>query len=594
QVRLRDIGGIIVCDFIDMNTEGARNRVVASLESVLRKDRTRATIQSFSALGLLEFTRKRVGKDLGAQLRGACPTCSGLGSVLSPQSTAIETFRKIRLGHQQNGGHTHPIVVDTFPTVAAQLEYWYEDEVKGLAAEIKQPIHVRVDALLHPERTKVHALANGAKTLEPNLRVGDEHEVDLLNVRLPNQTSAVTVLDNQLVEIENAANMAGQTIRIRILDVDEDGVLAEPLGAVVPASAEGKKKRRRRGGRKAPLTADEQAQQLRELAEEAAKGAAGRPVAIGISTEAEAEDEEAQDKTRVAAPVAIGVEPGKPVADLQQFDADGTHRKRRRRRRRGRGGLADSVQPGMPQEGAAAQAVGRPDVEDDEDEAAPAASVAPAARPSFETAADAEGDIRRKRRRRRRRGRGDRPEGFEPVAASPNGTGAPVPAPARDVPVSPVPDRHIFRVNADGGAESTGRTAPREPSRSIAPWNRRPAPPAVEPPPPSLRVPEETTQVTKPARRRRTGNVPARVVGGELQASPVVALPSPQDAAKPKRGRKKAEAVAAPAEKPKRPRKVAPPASAAAEKAKPARKSSTAVARKKTSPTKTTATRKKK
>ena len=69
QVRLRDIGGIIVFDFIDMSSEASRNKVIKSLEDGLRRDRTRSTIQSFSNLGLLEFTRKRVGKDLGAQLR---------------------------------------------------------------------------------------------------------------------------------------------------------------------------------------------------------------------------------------------------------------------------------------------------------------------------------------------------------------------------------------------------------------------------------------------------------------------------------------------------------------------------------------------
>ncbi|HEU5480691.1 MAG TPA: Rne/Rng family ribonuclease, partial [Candidatus Tumulicola sp.] len=80
QVRLRDIGGIIVVDFIDMSSEASRSKVIKTLEDGLRRDRTRATIQSFSNLGLLEFTRKRVGKDLGAQLRGACPTCAGMGS----------------------------------------------------------------------------------------------------------------------------------------------------------------------------------------------------------------------------------------------------------------------------------------------------------------------------------------------------------------------------------------------------------------------------------------------------------------------------------------------------------------------------------
>ena len=582
QVRLRDIGGIIVCDFIDMNSEGARNKVVQMLESVLRKDRTRATIQSFSALGLLEFTRKRVGKDLGAQLRGACPTCNGLGSVLSPQSTAIETFRTIRKAHQANGEHTHPIVVDTFPTVAAQLEYWYEDECKELSAEIKAPIHVRVDALLHPERTKVHALPDGSQLLAPNLRVGDEHEVEILNTRLPNQTSAVTVLDNQLVEVENAANFAGQTIRVRIIDVDEDGALAEPLGVVATATGDGKKKRRRRG-RKAPMTADEQAKQLRELAEEAAKGAAGRPVAIGISTEAEAEDEEAHDKTLVAAPVAIGVEAKTESAAPPEggLEGDAAHRKRRRRRRRGRGAHGDTAPFGISQESAAAQAG---TTEDDLEADEPAASAPAVPRP--EAGPESESEHRRRRRRRRRRGRGDRPEGA-PIAGAPIG-GAPI----HDAPTPPVPDRHIFRVNAEGAAEPTGQTAPREPSRSIAPWNRRPAPPAVEAPPPSLRLPEEETRVTKPVRRRRAA-IEAPKVGGELQASTMAALPSPA-AEKPKRARKKTDTDGAAAvDKPKRARKSAT-AETVAEKPKKAAAKSTAVARRKTPAAKTNATRKKK
>ncbi|MDQ2872791.1 MAG: Rne/Rng family ribonuclease, partial [Candidatus Eremiobacteraeota bacterium] len=117
QVRLRDIGGIVVCDFIDMSSESSRNKVIQTLEAGLRKDRTRATIQSFSNLGLLEFTRKRVGKDLGAQLRGACPTCSGLGSVMSPQSVAIETLRKIRAEGTHDADRA--ILVESAPTVAA-------------------------------------------------------------------------------------------------------------------------------------------------------------------------------------------------------------------------------------------------------------------------------------------------------------------------------------------------------------------------------------------------------------------------------------------------------------------------------------------
>ena len=513
QVRLRDIGGIIVCDFIDMNTEASRNKVIKTLEEGLRRDRTRATIQSFSNLGLLEFTRKRVGKDLASQLRGSCPTCNGLGSVMSSQSVAIDAFRKIRSHYGNgNGAHKHPVVVDTYPTVAAQMEYWYEDECKELAQELATDIRVRVDALLHPERTKVHAVTDGAKMTPASIRVGDEREVDLLSTRLPNQTSAVTVIENMLVEVENAANYAGQTIRVRIIDVDDDAILAEPIG--MPAVTVDAKKKRRRRGRKAPLTTQEQTDQLRELAEEAAASGASR-AAIGISTEAEAERElEEDEKGKISAPGVTTVEAG-------QLHEDGEgHRRRRRRRRRGRGGR-DAEAAGIPAESALRQT-----------QEAESQGTEPEEHDASEP--------RRRRRRRRRRGR------HGEVHA--------------DAPHPTVPDRHIFRVSADGNAEPTGQTAPREPSRALAPWNRRPSPPAVEPPPPSITIPEEPAAVTKPTRRRRT--TPSEPIhGGELQPSPIAALPSGDGEARrrtrktqsedggtaPKRAVKKASAKKAPA-----------------------------------------------
>ncbi|MBV9278069.1 MAG: Rne/Rng family ribonuclease, partial [Candidatus Eremiobacteraeota bacterium] len=480
QVRLRDIGGIIVCDFIDMNSESSRSKVIATLEEGLRKDRTRATIQSFSNLGLLEFTRKRVGRDLGSQLRGSCPTCGGLGSVLSSQSVAIDTFRKIREQYGGKANGEHPVVVDAFPTVAAQLEYWYGDECKQLTEEIHAPIHARVDALLHPERTKVHTIANAAALTAGKLRVGDEHEVDLLNMRLPNATSAVTVIDGRLVEVENGANYAGQTIRVRVIDVNDDTALAEPIGVTAAAG-----KRKRRPKRAVATTKVEQTRQLRELAEEAAKGAGSR-ASIGISTVAEAEVEEAEDKTKAVAPV-----------DVEPAFAPST---RRRRRRRKRGRSTDTAQFGIPQASAEAQVA--------------------VVQPETPTREEFEGQ--RHRRRRRRRGRG----GKRRIGPAQTDAGA-------------MPDRHIFSVGSDGEVEATGRTAPREPIRSLAPWNRRPTPPAVEPPPPSLSIPDEPAKVTKPARRRRAASAPV-TVGGELEASTIAVFASGETTEKPKRGRKKA------------------------------------------------------
>jgi len=518
QVRLRDIGGIIVCDFIDMNTEASRNKVIETLEGGLRRDRTRATIQSFSALGLLEFTRKRVGKDLWGQLRGPCPTCAGLGSVLSPQSVAIETFRKIRSGNGSD--HKHPIFVDTAPTVAAQLEYWYEEDCKALADSLQTPIHVRVDALLHPERTKVRVAPDQEALQSDGLRVGDEHEVDLLTARLPNPTSAATVINGRLIEVENAANAAGQTIRIRIIDIDDENILAESLVPLAAQNGQAKPKRRRGGqGRKTAITPHEQTEQLRQLAEEAAKTGVDR-AAIGISTAAEAEVEQEIDKTTVAISA--------PVTVASDIPGEGGKRRRRRRRRRHAGEpgspaisresiasatpIANAVAPPaastvLPSEAGATEP-GRLDVH-------PGAS-----EPSPDEA------VRRKRRRRRRHGRPTELLPVPALTATPNPQTSP-----------PVPDRHIFRVATDGAAQATGETAPPEPSRAIAPWNRKPTPPAVEAPPASLRIPEEPAKATKPARRPRS-TVPDSGKTVRLESTPVQALPS-ADAVSPESPRRK-------------------------------------------------------
>jgi ribonuclease G len=483
QVRLRDIGGMIVCDFIDMGSEGARNKVIGVLEEGLRRDRTRATIQSFSNLGLLEFTRKRVGKDLSSQLRGACPDCNGLGTVMSAQSVAIDTLRKIRMQHLTNGKQ---LLIESSPSVAAQLEFWYEDEARKLAEQLGATIHVRVDPLLHPEATRIRSV----QEVPPDgaVRVGDEREVDLLPGRLPNPTSAATVLGTRIVEVENGANMAGQTARIKVIDVEDDKTLAE-LAAAVPG--EKKKRRRRRGGK--ALTPAEQAEQLRELAEEAAKQSSARPP-IGITTITE--EEELEDKAIVAEAKAERAPEAILIGEAEVREPGGGQRRRRRRRGgRGRGGAGlakEAAQVGIPPPSAVAQV-------EIQATSAPQPQQQPAGR----------------RRRRRHGGRG-RGQAQGQGAAFPNAPAPPPPA---------VPERHIFRVARDGRAEPTGQTAAPQPIRAIAPWNRKLQPPAVEPPPPVLHVPEERVQPTKPARRPRTVK------------TAVAALPAAPADEKPKRTR---------------------------------------------------------
>ncbi|HTV73007.1 MAG TPA: ribonuclease E/G, partial [Candidatus Acidoferrales bacterium] len=606
QVRLRDIGGIIVCDFIDMSTEGARNKVLTTLENGLRRDRTRTTIQSFSALGLLEFTRKRIGKDLSGQLRGKCPTCEGLGTVMSPESVAIEAFRDVRkIGHDHRNGKTEKRMIDvtSAPLVGAQIEFWYETELQALEQETGAKIDIHVDPALHPERVKIAPADPKTPPAPPHVRVGDEIEVDLLQTRLPNPTSALAVVDRRLVEVENAAPLAGQTIKIKVIDIDEEGyILAEPRAAVVADLGERKRRRRRGGarGRQKELTPAEQAEELRELAEEAAKGLEERPP-LGISTGSEPDVEDAEARARAAALRASQAQvPGQPghgvvrlpnnVVPLESATGaggeEGTVRRRRRRRRRRRPGAGDAATgTGIAQHSFAPPADDEEAIEGEGPETAPAVSAAattvPLAAASY--GGREEGGGHRRRRRRRRRGRGQ-------LVLTPE--------------TQAVPERHIFRGNADGSLEATGETAPPEPSRAIAAVRQETAAVAVEPPPPSLTVAPEPPRIARPARRRR-GAVENDDVSIAVAALPPPAAEpaaSPADVPAPKRTRTRKAAVTAenaePTEeaKPKRARRTA--TAAAKTKTTKAPKSATTSATKKSSAKKTTtrkvSTRKKK
>jgi hypothetical protein len=635
QVRLRDIGGIIVCDFIDMSSESDRNRVIKSLEDGLRKDRTRSTIQSFSPLGLLEFTRKRVGKDLAGQLRSACPTCNGLGSVLSPESVTISTFREI--AHHRNGhaGHVH---VAASPQVAAQIEFWYEDELRKLSESVATPIDVRVDPTAHPESPRV-VWGAGLPELTP-IRVGDEYDVDLLNTRLPIATSAAAVVNGRLIEVENAANAAGQAIKIRILDVDGAEIIAEPrfpIGSVPAVAGEGKKRRRRGGRGRKPLTIAEQQEELRELAEEAAKGLGSRPVpVIGISTTEEAVAEE-----RVARNEGAPKRNQPPLMAAELLDAPSAHPPRGRQDRSGRPAAAAPAPkspsprlaplPGESLSGALVAKLPGESLSGDRvtellAPPAPVRSAAPAAPARLETdeegAPASEGDApgRKRRRRRRRGGRGGSANG-----AVLDGAGAPSPAAGDefegeedddDVAVAavaapnavpetvtevdgrrrrrrrrrrrggsgaaaagvlganaPLADRHIISVDGEGGAHPTGEVAPQPPNRAIAPWNRpKKGEIAIEPPPPSLSAPAEPSEEIRVAAPTRRPRTTRSKPPAAVEAAPIKALPAP--------ARKKAVATAKKTAVKKTSAKASTAKKATSRKATPAKKTST---RKKTS-----------
>jgi ribonuclease G len=117
QLRLRNIGGIIIIDFIDMKSEENREKVYNALVDALRADRSKTTICKISELGLVEMTRKRVRESLGRSLSDACPYCSGEGVIKSKKTICYDIFRALErqsllLSGKQVSLYVHPALAE--------------------------------------------------------------------------------------------------------------------------------------------------------------------------------------------------------------------------------------------------------------------------------------------------------------------------------------------------------------------------------------------------------------------------------------------------------------------------------------------------
>ncbi|NIO06396.1 MAG: Rne/Rng family ribonuclease [Proteobacteria bacterium] len=119
QLRLRNIGGIIIIDFIDMEKESNREMVYQALELALQKDRAKSNISKISELGLVEMTRKRTRESLGQLLGETCPYCDGLGHIKSKLTVCYDVLREIERVTSDIGGNT--IMVNVNPEVAEML-----------------------------------------------------------------------------------------------------------------------------------------------------------------------------------------------------------------------------------------------------------------------------------------------------------------------------------------------------------------------------------------------------------------------------------------------------------------------------------------
>jgi ribonuclease G len=153
QIRLRDLGGIIIIDFIDMERPEHRDQVFKALKKALADDKARTNVLEISELGIVEMTRKRVRQDLHALFCAACPTCKGSGVVKSDATLSAEIFRKIQAGAAGAAGQE--AVVRVHPALAQHLEMDERDGIERLQALIGRKIVVQGTSSLQPEEYDV-------------------------------------------------------------------------------------------------------------------------------------------------------------------------------------------------------------------------------------------------------------------------------------------------------------------------------------------------------------------------------------------------------------------------------------------------------
>lgn len=216
QLRLRDMSGIIIIDFIDMDSAEDQRKVVEVLSDELKRDRTRTHLVGMTELGLVQLTRKREGKDLDAVLRDTCPTCTGRGRILSPQSLAFRVRRELLKAGADSRNEALSCVVH--PRTAVELVGLEGEEIEALEREVGKTIFVQVDEDFHPEHFEV----SGGRKEQLEGRVARLTQGQQARVRLEesfgiNVQSALAVIEGNLVEVLAGGDRLGKEVTVRVV-----------------------------------------------------------------------------------------------------------------------------------------------------------------------------------------------------------------------------------------------------------------------------------------------------------------------------------------------------------------------------------------
>ncbi|MFL6066208.1 MAG: ribonuclease E/G, partial [Gaiellaceae bacterium] len=284
QLRLRDIGGIIVIDFIDMANPKNRQAVEDALRNELERDRTKTYVVEISPLGLVEMTRQNVTEGPREILTRKCPTCGGDGVVISEQSAAIDLERRLRaLAH---GSRVQAFRIEVNASVAARLIGPGAVRLQEIEAASRRRFFlvpkedVHFDHFLVAQQGKLEALAPQAPFEE-----GATIDLQPVQVGLHDSKSAVAKRDGYDIVVANGAGFVGKKVKAQIT-------------RVLPGTAYATIVKKTKDGA-APITAEGEAEKPTRKAA-ARKPASAKPDAVVGADTADAAESDAVKLDAVA------------------------------------------------------------------------------------------------------------------------------------------------------------------------------------------------------------------------------------------------------------------------------------------------------
>jgi ribonuclease G len=260
ELRLRDIGGIIVIDFIDMARSRNRDAVLKTLRKALEEDRTKTFTAEISKLGLVEMTRQNVTEGVREIMSRPCPTCDGEGVIKSEETIAIEFERRLRdlAKHAEPG--VEALLVQMNPRVSAQFTGDGARVLHALEEETGRFFHFTGSEGLPLEHLEVVFQGARDEVAEKAIpwRDGDEVLVEIVEPHMYNVDDAVAKIDGYVISVIGAGPLVGSKRLVRLTDVGRTSATAVLLGedgepVAVEAAAdddEPKRRRGRRGGRR--------------------------------------------------------------------------------------------------------------------------------------------------------------------------------------------------------------------------------------------------------------------------------------------------------------------------------------------------------